>query len=362
MARCKTSRKQKKLLGQERRRERQVEGEARAGELDIRRMENDTMIPEPAATTIFLSEEELFKQKHAAEFEDTIEESSGGHVQVKSEPAEEDRTSRPQSETLAAPISSAVIADAERDRPTSRIGENTHILEAASPNDHQKVLDTILSHKFSAEMTQPAIQQVLQDAREYAKWDNEFGIAHIEAQIDRLQHTNTSLPRLTEVIKSFQIDLRSRTQQLLSRIDDLANRSMATAPSTNSIAPDHADRSKRKHSFTNSSDKDAQPAASRSKTTHAGSIEDHQSRSEFFEGAHGRSENSSPCGNDAGKDVGTDEVNSRRSKYMSDDDEDYMEDKDGSDIIDEERSMLYLNQLIVRCWPCLLTLLNNSEH
>lgn len=265
MPKSKLGREDRKMARRERKRAR--EAESSSGRLSKRACNNVDVAP--AEITTALSEEQIFKQKHASEFEDGVQEPPFGHVKIKSEPPDH-RIPQPHFlPSPAAPGSSATATVSQDSTFITSASQSVFVPRIKGSNDRERVIDTILSQRFPLEMTQSAIKQILQDAQESAKQNDEFGITQIEAQIDRLQQMGTPPPRLTEVILSLQSGLHDLARQLCSRIDSLADRMMISSIALNDESRDDVHRSRRRQSSSNSSDQEAQPATSTSGGTHA---------------------------------------------------------------------------------------------
>jgi hypothetical protein len=307
-----------------------------------------------------LSAEEQFKLKNAAEFDDA-EQVKEKHVEIKDEPAGD---SNPQPPSTAGPSTTAkhhVRSPSVHTPARNVFGDQT-----TQVADRENVLDTLLSQDFNTEMTRHAVQQILQDARESAGSDNELGVAYVEARIFRLQQMGIPSSRLSEVVHLFQSSLRGLLDQLSSRIESIGEVSTprtTISAGTRRQAPDQGKhlrvdnhRSvKRTHGDTSRAGAAQKPAAKNRHTQLAA-----------FEAAHSHSDSSdSSSSDDQGDDDKADRTRSKlsNSRYLANDDDDYMEDTnaDRSDFTEEEKSMLIVSSVCSLCL-CLLTLSDRSGH
>ena len=185
-----------------------------------------------SGTTTALSQEELFKLRNAAEFDDYNTEALSKEVEVKDEPT--DTPSRPANctQSLATRRDAATMVRREvRPSPTTSSAYVVPGAAVTDASDRDSILDTLLSQTFNPEMTHYVVRQILQDAQDYAGRGNEFGIAHIEAQIERLQRKGTPPSRLAEVVKLFQQGLRDLSNKFRSRISTVGGQAVGVESS-----------------------------------------------------------------------------------------------------------------------------------
>lgn len=178
-------------------------------------------------TAVALSQEESFKLRNAAEFDDCNTEALSNVVEVKDEPG--DTASRPINGTQVwATRHNAATTVLTNLRPSPATSSAYAVPGAAftDASDRDSILDTLLSQSFNPEMTQYVVKQILQDAQDSAGRGNEFGIAYIEAQIERLQRKVTSPSRLAEVVQLFQRGLRDVSNKFHSRISSVGGQTV----------------------------------------------------------------------------------------------------------------------------------------
>jgi hypothetical protein len=190
------------------------------------------LISTPVEAVAPLSEEELFKLRNAAEFDVPSKQ-----VEVKDEPTD---TLAQSSNTTRLPAvrhgPGTAVALCGRSSQAMSSAHAASSQESTNTNDREAVLDTLLFQTFTPEMTQHVVQQILQDDQDSACRGNEFGIAYIEARIERLQRRGNPPSRLAEVIQLFQQGLRDLSNRFRSRINSVGGNSVLS----DSSGPGHA--------------------------------------------------------------------------------------------------------------------------
>lgn len=232
--------------------------------------------------------------------------------------------------------------------------------------DRENVLDTLLSQDFNTEMTRHAVQQILQDARESAGSDNELGVAYVETRISRLQQMGIPSSRLSEVVHIFQSGLRGLLDQLSSRIECIGEVSTPRTTISDGIRRYSPCQGKHLRVDNNSSFKRTHGHTSRAEATQKPAGKDRHAQLAAFEASHRQSDSSdSSSSDDQGDDDKADRTKSKRSnsRYLANDDDDYMEETNGdrSDFTEEEKSMLIVSSVCSLCL-CLLTLSDRSGY
>lgn len=366
-------RKQKKQARQDRARKRRA---AEENHEDSRGSKRRAGKSEPGAIladyTVTLSAEELFKLKHAGEFDEVDSEWSDEHIEIKDEPTENNTLQSETRTLIAAPAGSvAAVVRQARSPAASSSAQDVLKKETAQVTDRDNILDTLLSQDFNKKMTRHAVRQVLRDARDAAGYGNEFGVAHVEARIDRLRQTGIPPSRLKEVVLLFRRGLQKLLRPLQSRIDSIGGDLALTSPTIfpTETAEHTPDRDKHAQLQIGPSASRPQRGTSRSKATHHPIANSPRAQLAAFEAAHHQSD-TSDSGDTDNDESSNRESRQRTSRYMANDDDDYKEvrsqpdnenDGDRSELTDDERSMLGY-PLDVLLPLCLLMFSTYSEH
>lgn len=307
-----------------------------------------------------LSAEELFKLKNAAEFDDA-KQVKDKLVEIKDEPAGD---SNQQLSSIAGP--SITTIHHVHSPSVHTLARNVFGDQTTQVADRENVLDTLLSQDFNTDMTRHAVQQILQDARESAGSDNELGVVYVEARISRLQQMGIPASRLSEVVHLFQSGLRDLLDQLSSRIESIGEVSTPRTTISAGTRRHAPDQGRHLRVDNNSSVKRTRGDTSRAEAAQKPAAKNRHTQLAAFEAAHRHSDSSdSSSSDDRGDDDKADRTKSKRSnsRYLANDDDDYMEDTnaDRSDFTEEEKSMLMVFSVCSLCL-CLLTLSDRSGH
>jgi len=284
-------------------------------------------LPIPAETAVALSQEEQFKLRNAVEFDECNTEADSKEVGVKDEPTDTPSHLANGTQPLATRLIATITVP--RNVRSSFATSSDAVPGAASTdaNDRDTVLDTLLSQAFNPEMTQYVVRQILQDAQDSAGRGNEFGIAYVEAQIERLQRKGTPLSRLAEVIQLFQRGLRDLSNNFRSRISSIGGQAVRPESSEQKGAPSLGDELRRKHHVRQRHSKIPERESTRLQASLVEVASGSQGNLAAFEATHGQSDNSTTSSEEEG------ETPSKKiSKYLDDDNEEYQ--VDGVDGLD----------------------------
>lgn len=279
-----------------------------------------------AESAVALSQEELFKLRNAAEFDDCNTETLSKEAQVKDEPT--GSPSRPTRGTQSLANSPKAVAPEPRIVRSSPATPTAHADSGAAftdVNDRHNVLDALLSSTFNLEMTTYVVEQILQDAQDSAGRGNEFGIAYIEAQIERLQRKGTSPSCVDEVIQLFQRGLRDLSDKFHSRISSVGGQAVRLDP----FKPKDAPSVIREHQSGHHVQQQHGTIPERSSTRLQSSLIEVASISQrnfaAFEATHGQSDGSA-----SSSDEEEDTPSHKISRYLDNDNEEYHVDGDDS--------------------------------
>jgi hypothetical protein len=273
-----------------------------------------------------LSQEELFKLRNAAEFDDCNTETLSKEAQVKDEPT--GSPSRPTCGTQSLATSHNVAAPGPRNLRSSPATSTAHAVSGAAftdVNDRDNVLDTLLSQTFNPKMTKYVIEQILQDAQNSAGRGNEFGIAYIEAQIQRLQKKGTTPSRLAEVIELFQRGLRDLSNKFHSRISSVGGQVVRLEPSKPKDAPSGNSEHPSEHHVRQQRGNIPERSSTRIRSSPVEVASVSQRNLAAFEATHGQSDSSA-----SSSDEEEDTPSKRISRYLDNDNEEYQVDEDDS--------------------------------
>jgi hypothetical protein len=303
-----------------------------------------------ATSAATLSAEELFKLKHADEFDDARSEIQDPHVEIKEEPTGDGNVASHAAERLTSvAVPTVAVTQQARSPSVSSPARNFVGVQSSQAIDRENVLDTLLSQEFNTEMTRHAVQQILHDARESVGSGNELGVAYVEARIDRLQQKGITSSRLDEVVQLFQSGFRDLLDQLSSRIQSIGGVSTPRTTILASAARRSVDRDKSPRVYSQSSAKRTERGTRTTKFAQKTAANNPHSQLAAFEASHIQSDSSESSSND---DDGGGTYGSRRkskkydSRYLANDD-DYRDDIEGdrSEFAKKERSMLISRSL-----------------
>jgi hypothetical protein len=189
------------------------------------------------------------------------------------------------------------------------------------PDDKERLLDYVLLGTFGFEARQHAVDQLFEAARESAALKADFGVAYVEATVNRLKRKGIKEQRLTEVLTMVQDGL---CEQVRARVDSFGG--PLSLPSPLSLPQDFGQAASRASNIAN-------------RTGVAGTRESHsprqspvvvphkrKQRSAGSESVHTHSESDSSSDDDETIVPGS----QKNSKFRDDDDEDYVENSNAS--------------------------------
>lgn len=191
------------------------------------------------ADPAILSDEALFKIKHAAEFEgESAKEGPVDRIQVKQEPKDDDNiTISPRRVTRSS--TRRLTTDTPcRTKPTSNAVTAAEDVKTTSPcddADQESIFVAILSQSiWGPKMTESAVDNLAHRARQAAANGALFDVAYVDSIIKRLDRTPVDSGRRSQVIELLREGLRRSLVQWSSRIDQVGSK---TPPL--STLPDH---------------------------------------------------------------------------------------------------------------------------
>lgn len=267
-----------------------------------RQVTNDFALVTPTDSTVTQSEEEAFRRRNAAEF---------GEVFVKVE----DETDAVDVAPSEAP---RVVANRTASLPAARDVHQTAASRdsALEHDDRQSILDSILIEWPNAEMTQHAVNQVLQDARNSAGFGTDFGITHVEDCINRLKRKSIAKTRLAELVGLLQKGLQEHFTQFRARVESLGR--AQSSPSLLSETP-QADTDK--HHATEVMTMYPKPKPGSSQALYVEVAPTSKEELAKIEASRCSSDGNSASSSDEDQDVSR--SSQKNSTYQDDDDEEY---------------------------------------
>lgn len=174
-------------------------------------------------------------------------------------------------------------------------------------------------------MTQCVVRQILQDAQDSASRGNEFGIAYIEAQIERLQRKGTPPSRLAEVIQLFQQGLRDLSNSFHSRISSVGGQAVQLEPSGPEDAPDVGGEHQSEPHVRQQRGKIPEPSSARLRASPVEVASISKRNIAAFEATHDQPDSSTSSSEEE-----EDPPSKRISRYLEDDNEESQVDGDDS--------------------------------
>lgn len=159
------------------------------------------------------SEEALFKIRHAAEFDGESARGEGGSwVQVKQEPKDDDAITASPRRVTRSSVRAATITPCRTKIPSAANTPEKAIATTipGDVTDQDSIFVAILSQGlWSLKMTESAIENLSQRARQRAANGQLFDVAYVRSIIDRLDQTGIESTRRSHVVDLLQTTLRS---------------------------------------------------------------------------------------------------------------------------------------------------------